>query len=128
MAVRDWKIPASETTLPAGERSCVRYLLEHNSPSTLAGTQLSFRQLAFLFGKRAVDKDCIAAANFVVSAGLFSVFYVFIDDDGRLEEVMLPSEIELAGEEGGLAHPRTGEFLPDYEKRLSPLFVFYRVN
>ncbi|HEX6000619.1 MAG TPA: hypothetical protein VFZ16_14675 [Hyphomicrobiaceae bacterium] len=109
---------------PSGVSRCVEHFVHHFDPAELAGRQYTFAQVASMLGKEGVDEDVVLASNYLVSSGIFDVVYLFVDEDGALNEVFRPAEIIEARKHNCLPHPRTGDCVPEFERRLIPVFVF----
>lgn len=85
---------------------------------------MTMPMLARGLGLSRVDQDLLTAITILVSSRLelLQPRAMLIEDDEK-EFELEPGELSAARNEGALAHPETGELIPDFEAKLYPFFV-----
>ena len=84
---------------------------------------LTYRSFVKAAGKKAVDADLVGAVTILVSSvDALDMLRMFEDEDGYEWEIS-PEDFAEARETGEFIHPKSGEPVPDFEKRVFPFFV-----
>ena len=125
MASQKWEIPRPDQRAGLGVLDCFEEFLRRNEPDHLRNREYSLNQFAQLCGRAEPDDDTLNCARYLVSQGVFEVFYLFLDSHGEFSETYSAREVEDAEQVGSLVDPHTGNELSDFRTRL---FSFFALN